>query len=373
MVIFVSVVLGIWSFMHLFVAWRLWGVPGIASAWGRRSLVITLVVLWLSYPLGRVFARLWPSSGTAPFEFVGAFWLGILFLLFVALLTVDAATLFGRLLPALAPTIRLWALAVVGVLSIVGLVQALRPPEVVEYEVSIEALPPELDGTVIVQISDLHLGTLLGRGWLTDLIPRIESLQPDLIAVTGDLVDSHPGNLKELQPILRGLKAPMGVWAVTGNHEFYAGLKESAAFMEKAGFHLLRDQWEEAAPGLILAGVDDLTARRQFQVPDHPLAKALGGRPPGATVLLSHSPMEANRCAAMGVDLMLSGHTHGGQIWPFGWAVRLAYKYISGCYRVGEMTLIVSRGAGTWGPRMRLFGRSEIGRIVLKSTKPDTG
>ena len=131
-VVFVSVVLGIWSLMHIFVAWRLWEVPGIASLWGRRALVITLVVLWLSYPVGRVLARLWPGSGAAPLEFAGAFWLGILFLLFVSVLAVDGVTLFGRLLPDHSPLIRRWAGSGIKNHYVVGLVQALRPPEIVE-------------------------------------------------------------------------------------------------------------------------------------------------------------------------------------------------------------------------------------------------
>ncbi|OYW00108.1 MAG: metallophosphoesterase, partial [Acidobacteria bacterium 37-65-4] len=152
-----------------------------------------------------------------------------------------------------------------------------------------------------------------------------------------------------------------------GNHEFYAGLEGSVALLKRAGFHVLRDQWEEAAPGLILAGVDDLTARRQFGLPDHPLESALGGRPPGATLFLCHSPLEVQRASELGVGIMLSGHTHAGQIWPFGYLVRLSYPYLAGSFRIGGMDLVVSRGTGTWGPRMRLFCRSEILRITLRA------
>ena len=118
---------------------------------------------------------------------------------------------------------------------------------------------------------------------------------------------------------------------------------------------------------LLVAGVDDLTARRQFGRPDRPVAKALAGRPPGAVVLLSHSPLQADTAAAAGAGLMLSGHTHDGQIWPFRWLVRLSYPLLGGRYEVAGMPVIVCRGTGTWGPRMRLWRPSEIVRITLRA------
>ena len=120
-------------------------------------------------------------------------------------------------------------------------------------------------------------------------------------------------------------------------------------------------------PGLVLTGVDDLTARGEFRHPGPYLETALANRPKGATILLSHSPMEAEKAAQAGVGLMLSGHTHNGQIWPFEYLVRLRYDFIGGFYKIGEMPLIVCRGTGTWGPRMRLWRPSEIVRITLKS------
>ncbi len=136
---------------------------------------------------------------------------------------------------------------------------------------------------------------------------------------------------------------------------------------EAAGIRLLRDSSAEIAPGLVLAGVDDLSARRQFGVDGRPVDRTLLGRPYGTTIYLSHSPWEAERAADLGVDLMLSGHTHGGQIWPFTYLVRLAYPYVAGRYDVGTMTLLVSRGTGFWGPPMRLFRRAEITAITLRA------
>jgi hypothetical protein len=176
-------------------------------------------------------------------------------------------------------------------------------------------------------------------------------------------------------PALKKLRAPLGVWAVTGNHEYYAGIDHSVRVLSDSGYVVLRDRWQEVAPGLIVAGVDDATGRRQFApqgvssagLPASALDLALRDRPPGATVLLSHTPWAAEEAAQLGAGLMLSGHTHDGQIWPFNYLVALQYPFIAGAYRVEGMTLIVGRGTGTWGPPLRLWKRSEILRITLRS------
>ena len=139
------------------------------------------------------------------------------------------------------------------------------------------------------------------------------------------------------------------------------------ALLEAAGFTVLRDRAAEVAPGLVVAGVDDLGARRQFGGNEWAMEQALADRPPGAVVLLSHSPVQADTAAALGVGLMLSGHTHNGQIWPFNYLVRLSNRLVGGRYDVGGMTILVGRGTGTWGPRMRLWRPSEILRITLRA------
>ena len=138
------------------------------------------------------------------------------------------------------------------------------------------------------------------------------------------------------------------------------------SLFEEVSFKLLRNGWAEVRPGLILAGVDDLTARRRNGQGGDPISQALVGRPAGATILLSHTPWQAERAARAGAGLMLSGHTHGGQIWPFGYLMRRFYPLLEGRYEVGGMTVIVSRGTGLWGPRMRLWRPSEILRVTLR-------
>jgi predicted MPP superfamily phosphohydrolase len=364
-VLFLTIVLTVWTGMHAYVLWRLW--PLVPPALWRRILLGAFGLLWALYPLGRILAHQGMTRTGKLLEVVGASWMGVLFLALACVFIADAVSGFGWLLPKAAPALRLAALGAAALLSVLALVQGLRPPAVREAEVRLPGLPRALDGTVLVQMSDLHLGSLLGRGWLEARIAQVESLRPDLVAVTGDLVDGDAAEVERLLPTLRTLKAPLGVWAVTGNHEYYAGVDRCVALMEQAGITVLRDRSQEAAPGLVIAGVDDLSARRQFHLDGDPVTRALSGRPPGATVFLCHSPLEAEKAAALGAGLMLSGHTHGGQIWPFGYLVALAYPHVEGRYAIGPMALWVGRGTGTWGPPMRLFRPSEIWRFTLRA------
>jgi predicted MPP superfamily phosphohydrolase len=360
-------ILSIWGALHLYVFWRLASIPWIVQHLSTLALIITGITLWSSYVVARILDARGLQSVSWPIEYLAANWLGLLFLLFWALLAVDVLTLGGWLFREQAPTIRGWGVAVAGVLSVVALIQAIRPPIVTDYEVQLAGLPRERDGTVLLELSDLHLGNLLGRRWLGSLISRVNQMKPDIVVIAGDLVDGNVGRVEPLRKVLKELHAPLGVWAVTGNHEYYAGLERSVRLFEDAGFRVLRDRHEQAAPGLILAGVDDLTARGQFGAQNHAIEKAMANRPTGATILLSHSPWQAEKAAAAGTGLMLSGHTHNGQVWPFNYLVRIRYPLLAGRYQVNGMTAIVCRGTGTWGPRMRLWRPSEMVRVKLRA------
>jgi hypothetical protein len=293
-------------------------------------------------------------------------WMGILFLLFVSFLAVDLITVFGFFLSRLTPLLRGVALVTGLVLSVIALVQGFRPPVVENYEVHLPGLSHEMDGTVIVAMSDLHMGSILGEEWLTERVPQVRNEKPDMIALLGDLFEGHGRPHKDLLTALSKLSAPLGVWAVTGNHEFHRGGDGNMPFLEEAGIRLLHDRWTEVRTGFVVAGVDDLTTSRRRGRNDDHISKALTGRPPGVTVLLSHTPWQVEKAANAGVNLMLCGHTHSGQIWPFGYIVRIFYPYLAGQYEVAGMPIIVCRGTGTWGPRMRLWRRGEILRVTLR-------
>lgn len=373
MAIFLSIALSIWALMHVYVAHRVWRLPVLGAPHAHLVLVVALLLLWISYPLGRVLDRMGLPTASYLLELAGATWMGVVFLLLACLLVVDLLTGFGAWGKPVLPTLRAGAVGAAVLMSLIGVVQGLRPPVIRQLDVRLPGLPPDADGLRVVQLSDMHLGPLLGETWLGHVVDRVGAMRPDLMLVTGDLVDSDSAHVEDMLPVLRRLRAPLGTFAVTGNHEFYAGLERSVTLLQDAGFEVLRDRHVEVRPGLVLAGVDDLVTRHQFGLRNGALAAALTGRPAGATILLSHSPLLAEQAAEMGVGLMLSGHTHDGQIWPFGYLVRLQFRLMGGLYRVGPMQVLVSRGTGTWGPRMRLWRPSEIWVLTLRPAAAHEG
>jgi len=362
---FGTVLISACTLMHIYVFWRAASVPILDRHVPRWLFMLLCVVLWATFFLGRVLGHHNTGALAVTFELLGMNWMAVLFLTFVCLLAVDIVTGFGLLMARQAPLLRGLALVAGGALSLIAIVQGLRPPVVQSYEVRLSKLPREMEGTVIVAMSDLHLGSLLGERWLAARIAQVQAQRPDLIVFLGDLFEGHGKAESELLPVLRLLTAPLSVWAVTGNHEFHGSGDTGLRLLQETGFEVLRDRWTEVRPGLILAGVDDLTNRFNADCGGNTISKALAGRPPGATILLSHRPRQVETAASAGVGLMLCGHTHGGQIWPFSYMVRRRYPLLAGRYDVGGMTVIVSRGTGTWGPRMRLWHRGEILRLTL--------
>ena len=255
-----------------------------------------------------------------------------------------------------------------GVLSVIALVQGIRPPVMQSYDVYLKSLPEKMNGTVIVALSDLHIGTIIGKKWLEARVNQVKEQEPDLVILLGDILEGHGQPKEEVISILHQLSAPLGVWAVLGNHEFH-GRSDKDWTLLYDGIKLLNNSWAEVKPGLILAGVEDLTTNHRSGRGGDPVSKALTDRPPGATVFLSHTPWEVEKAASVGVGLMLSAHTHGGQIWPFGYLVKRRYPLLEGRYEIDGMTVIICRGTGTWGPRMRLWHPGEILRVTLYSKK----
>lgn len=364
---FGSILISVCTLMHIYVFLRAASVPLVIRYVSSNLLFGIGVLLWAVFFIGRAYGHSGTGVLAAAAEFIGMLWMGVLFLLFLPLLTADIITLFGWLLPRSAPAIRGWALAVGAVLSIIAVVQGLRPPAVQSYAVRLPDLPPAMDKTVVVAMSDLHLGALLGKRWLAARVAQVEAARPDLVVLLGDLFEGHGRPSEALLAELQRLTAPLGVWAVPGNHEFHASRREVLQLFDETGIQLLRNRWAEPQPGFVVAGVDDLTAQKRAGRNGDFIAQALSERPAGAAILLSHTPWQAETAAGAGASLMLCGHTHGGQIWPFSYLVRRAYPLLAGRYDVDGMPVIVSRGTGTWGPRMRLWHRGEILRITLRA------
>jgi uncharacterized protein len=360
---FFLVALAIWTAMNVYVLWRVGSVPALARHVPRWALVAGGVFLASSYLLARILEALNYTRIGVAFEWIGAEWMGALVIALGCFFIADLITGFGFLMRARVPAIRTAALAISIALTFAAVVNALRPPVVRDHEVRVANLPPDREGAVVVVISDLHLGTLTTDKWFANVIDQVEALHPDLVLIAGDLTEGDAPPESEMPQLLARLHAPLGVWAVPGNHERHQG--GSDAVLQKAGIHVLRDQSAEVAPGLFVAGVDTAGHTR---VPGRGLVeRAIAGiSSEKATILLSHYPEQVEKAARGGVDLMIAGHTHAGQIWPFNYFVRMVYRYMGGRYDVDGMPLIVCRGTGTWGPRMRLFYPSEILRIVLR-------
>jgi predicted MPP superfamily phosphohydrolase len=252
-------------------------------------------------------------------------------------------------------------------LSIIGLLQA-RCPRVKRVEIAIDSLPPELDGYRIVQWSDVHVGPTIQRRFVANLVAKTNALEADAIVITGDLIDGHVDELREQVTPLAGLRARDGVFFVTGNHEYYWRAGEWVKELERLGLIFLKNSHrviDHDGAKLAIAGITD-PAGRDTHKSDPQLA--LFGVPKDAVkVLLSHRPQAAATASDLGVDLQLSGHTHGGQFFPFNYLIRFFQPIVAGLHRVGRTWLYVSRGTGYWGPPSRLGVHGEITEVVLKA------
>lgn len=345
---------------------------------GLAALIVATALTGRLAPrLGRVLA--WP----------GFIWMGTTFILLVILLGSD----FLRLLAAIAarvassagefdPSRRLFTarlLAGAALTSTAGVTAAaVRATQseiaVKRVDITLDRLPASLDGTKIVQMCDLHVGGLLGQPFIERVVATANRLNADVIAIVGDLVD---GAIEQLRPVLApmtGLRARHGVFFVTGNHEYYnrSGARAWMKEIERMGIRVLDNQHVAVGDehgSFDLAGVPDHGATRfPEEGPAENVARALAGRDASRpVVLLAHQPKAIFQSAPLGVDLQLSGHTHGGQIWPWGALVRLQQPYIRGLHRVDGTQLYVSCGTGFWGPPMRLGAPAEITEIILKA------
>ena len=365
----------------LYVAGRF--VPSLPVGIGWKWLVASLIILISQYYFLNRFLFGGMASPEIPFGMLallgGLF--GALILLAVFLLLKDIVSVFWWLgnkagwppsgqIPVYRINIVLGILALF--LSAIGVWQAVRVPDVRRVDMTLNRLPPELDGLKLVQLTDLHASRLFEAPWMRAVVAKTNALDPDLIVITGDLVDGSTENRALDVAPLKDLKAQLGVFAVTGNHEYYSNYRDWMAAFDQLGLTVLKNSHvvltEKGSP-LVLAGVTDRVAAG-FGLPAPDVETALSGTPDDAPViLLAHQPKGAARYADAGVDLQLSGHTHGGQVLGIHWLTQLANEgYVSGRYRVGDMELYVSNGTGLWnGFPLRLGKPSEITEIVLYS------
>jgi predicted MPP superfamily phosphohydrolase len=271
----------------------------------------------------------------------------------------------------------LLAVGMAAFVTLVGFAGARRRARIVSVDVPLENLPPALQGFSIAQISDVHVGSQIKRKYVDAIVDAVNGLNADLIAVTGDLVDGSVQDLaRHIAPLGR-LKARYGAFLVPGNHEYYSGERAWTAEFRRLGLHVLLNEHvvvrHRGAP-LVVAGVTDYSAHHFDPAQRSDPVAALSGAPAdvAAKILLAHQPRSAAAAAKAGFDLQLSGHTHGGQFWPWTLFVRLQQPFTAGLHRLNHLWVYISRGTGYWGPPNRFGAPSEITLLRLIAAESAT-
>ncbi|MGJ7494828.1 metallophosphoesterase [Variovorax sp. RT4R15] len=375
------------TLLHLYIGLRL--LPGLAAftpTW--PVLVLLLAVSALTMPLPFVGLRSAAKPVADTWKWIGLLSMGW----FSSMLVLTVVRDFGLLVAWAAnswsglavdwPVFKAWSAAAVPLAatatSLIGFVNARRTAGVKRVDVPIAGLPAALEGFTIAQLSDIHVGPTIKRGYIHRIVEAVNKLGADVVAITGDLVDGSVPELREHIAPLGGLRARHGTYVVTGNHEYYAGASAWIAELRRIGLRVLLNEHvvlRQDTPGrstgdsdaLVLAGVTDFTAGHFDAAHESDPEGALAGAPTGSTtrVLLAHQPRSAPAAAEAGYQLQLSGHTHGGQFFPWNLFVPLQQPFTAGLHRLRDMWVYVSRGTGYWGPPKRFGAPSEITLLRL--------
>lgn len=381
-VIFFSVFFTVYALVNFYIFIRGWQALQPGSA-GRTLYLALFLFLSIAFVAGRLMERWWLNPASETLVWIGSFWLAAMLYLFLAVLLLDLL----RLIHHFVPFFPAWVtadyarfkergflavgLAVIAVIF-AGHINALLP-RVTEVTVAVNKPMPG-EGTLrIVAASDIHLGTIIGRRRFEKIVARMNGLEPDLILLPGDIVDEDlaPVIKQNLGETLRALRAPLGVYAVTGNHEFIGGAEAAVRYLTEHGVTMLRDSVAELPNGVAVVGREDrsigqFSGRKRKEL--HEIMAAVDLTKP--VILMDHQPFHLEEAAAAGVDLQLSGHTHHGQLWPFNYITDAIYEVSRGYGRRGNTHYVVSQGIGTWGPPVRLGNRPEILLITLRSELP---
>ena len=358
--------------LHAYLAWRL--VPPLPGP-AALALGAYLVFSCGAIPLGLMHRHVARPPQADRLAWLGFAAMGVFSSLLAFTLMRDAlllaASWFTAVGPWLAPS-ALAVLALTAAVSLYGFWRARRVPPVRRVKLHIPGLAAGLVGLRILQITDLHVGPTIRRPFVQAMVQRANALQADVVALTGDLVDGPVDELREHTAPLAALRARLGVYLVTGNHEYYAGCTPWLQEYRRLGLQVLLNEHRLLTTGhpgaqLLLAGVTDWSAhhfdvshRSDPQAALHGASESVDLR-----LLLAHQPRSAAAAEQAGFDVQLSGHTHGGQLWPWAYLVYLQQPYRAGLARRGRLQVYVSRGSGYWGPPMRLGAPSELSLITL--------
>ncbi|HAN14446.1 MAG TPA: metallophosphoesterase [Chloroflexi bacterium] len=376
MIGFLAVVLSVWGSLHGYAYVRLVRDPVLPP---EVTFVVVVAMAAGAVSVLLAFSRALPPPWAGRVHWIAFTWLGSVFIIDVLLLLGDVMLLAIRLTgvttafnPVDLARGRATMTVVIGMTAIVtALRNGATPVPVRRVEVRPDAWPRPLDGLTIAVISDLHVAPGTSPAYVRDLVDRTNALNPDIIALCGDLVDGPVTALADAVRPLGDLRARLGTFAVTGNHEFFSDAPGWVAFLRQLGIDVLENDRRTIGAGdatFDVAGVPDYMAGRFGNDFAPRLADALVGRDDShPVILLAHQPRQFDEAAALNVTLQVSGHTHGGQIWPFTILVRLVDHRVAGLYRQGRSLLYVSRGIRYWGPPMRLGAPHELSFLTLRT------
>ncbi len=355
---------GILAGLLLYTGWQMGRLlPGHSalSVWAGTLILFWMMLSW-QFRYHATGSKVAQASWYRPWAFAGSVLLGYWATVVALSLPLQAGLLLNR-------DVLIGLLVLAAVTSAVGLRAALSGPLVREITLPVEGLPGSLRGLRIAQISDLHVGPTIRAGYVAGVVDKVLALKPDLVAVTGDMGDGAPGELSQALAPLARLKAPLGVFFVTGNHEYYWDAPAWLAKVKEFGWVPLVDENRVVARDgarVLVGGVADTHGR--YFLKDHrsdPKAAAASAEKTDFKLLLAHRPDSCLEAEPAGFDLQLSGHTHGGQFFPFSVLIRLFHRYHRGLHKHGRMWLYVNPGTGYWGPPHRFAVPSEITLLIL--------
>jgi predicted MPP superfamily phosphohydrolase len=381
-ILFISAFMTLYSALHFYAFMKAKNALSL-SAGPSTGLIFFMLIMVFSPALVRISEGLGFEKGAKVLAYIGYTWMGLLFLFFCASVFLDGVGLiayisrtvinkpFGML--AISGRNAFFGALIAALLAAVyGSFEAWQIKT--EHVTIPTAKLAESEGPIrIAQISDVHLGLIVREARLGRILQKVEEASPDILVSTGDLVDGQIDNLSNLVDMFREIRPRLGKFAVTGNHEFYAGITRALEFTKKAGFTVLRGEAQPAGGMVMVAGVDD-PAGRDFDRATKREEESILSRVPREklTVLLKHRPV-VNQNVADRFDIQLSGHVHKGQIFPFRLVVKLFFPMISGLYDLPSGSfLYVSRGSGTWGPPIRFLSPPEVTVIDIVPQKPNS-
>ncbi|MBN2601692.1 MAG: metallophosphoesterase [Candidatus Marinimicrobia bacterium] len=376
--IFFSVFFGVYFLVNYYIYVR--GLQAFTFAPLLRSVYIKLfIILAMAYITGRILERITICRIADFLTWIGSYWLALMVYFLIIVILIDVIRVVDHFLPFLPAFIRsnpaqtnfilgMTAIGIVLLIVIAGRINAVHP-HIREINISISKKVNDGKDITIAMASDIHLGAVVGQKRLRKMIRMMDELKPDLILFAGDVIDEDPGSLikKDLGECLKELNAPLGVFSITGNHEYIGGVTKAIEYLESHNITMLRDSVVILPNGITIIGREDIDSHRFNGIHRKSISELIKDINPSLPlILLDHQPSSLNDAIDNNIDLQLSGHTHHGQLWPFNYITSKLFRVSFGYEKIQNTHIYVSCGFGSWGPPIRTTARPELVKINLK-------